>query len=378
MKNIFFNFIEIITTKDEFKYHYLYFNNKEQLDSLREEYPNIDFIHSNDKIYFNFGNEEDSVKKISDLSDCILRVDTDPYLILKSLSRILLNTFWQAQDNFKIRYKKGGIIKITLLNKDLSNGKFKGLNIYRNFNLHFIPLYHNSTIQLGFTVSSSLHPKIIWEIEDFIVHNIEIEESEVNEKTGSILSKQSIINKLLTHFGYQEEYKKEVDHLSTIQNEFINILSFVDDYLKTPISHIKEFKHSIVSLNEKDSIFPSKILKKPESYFYKGNHPTKENSFQQRYKIKFNKPFSFDQFENRILHLTILVPKNNRLDVSYFFKDIQSELIETFKLRKENLKYKAIILEDINLQAYINARRQFVGATDLVIIIVDESHESLP
>jgi len=229
--------------------------------------------------------------------------------------------------------------------------------------------------------------KVIWNQNDFIENNILIDGLEFEEGSGLTTSNNKAINCLREHFSYSERLKEEQEIHNSLQNELEDIVKFerqyfssrkdevlLPDNLKTTFLEKFEF-----DFNKAGSLFTNYLIDIPESYFYKGKCPPQiASSYQQRSKISYNKPFSFGLFENRVINISIIVPKNKRKPVAQFFKEIQKELENTFRIQKENIKFTAVEIETLELQDYINARRQISKNSDLVIIVVDQEHETLP
>ena len=108
-----------------------------------------------------------------------------------------------------------------------------------------------------------------------------------------------------------KESKTQREHISqgmaeVVKEYFINKpKGFVfPDSLK-----IDSIKKTYFKFGQKSNSFQNKVLKLPELYYYKGNYPRRENTFNNRYKIKFNKPFTYDEFENKHIKIAIIFPK---------------------------------------------------------------------
>ena len=142
--NLAINFFEINISKDQITIPYLNFKDREKLKELRDSNPKSILMHSNDSIFFWGENlfSEDGTK--------VLHKNEDGNLFSKALAESFLNQFYQNRDSFRI-FKDFHTYNITFWDKDVSNGQFQGLKLYKRYSLHFLPLtttfYHFVQIQ---------------------------------------------------------------------------------------------------------------------------------------------------------------------------------------------------------------------------------------
>lgn len=375
--NVASNFFETVLSKDQIIVPYLSFENKENLNELIKSNPNTIFMHYWDKIFF-WGNNSISTKESQKIDK-----DKDCNLFSNILAYSLLKSFYQNV-NVKIN-KKFHIYKIIFMDNDLSNNKYQGLKLYKTFHLHFTPIYKNSHLIIGFTISTSITEKIFWTIEDFKTAGIQYDDLLCIKETGQIFVNAKSKYRLAHHFNYASQLKNELDKQSTIQNEFREINMFVETYFKKNIYNfvlpddlqLLSFNKMIFSLDNQQDNIKSKILPKPECYFYNGIYPNFNNTFNNRQKIGYNKPFTFDEFENREINISLIYPKNFHRDVDNFFKkNISEELFNIFKLNKDRFRYKEFEIDNFELVSYQKILSS-IRDCDLVIVVIDEAHEVL-
>lgn len=367
------NFYEINTTKQVLLVPYLKFEGIDKLRLLERKYRDTVFMHSRDKLFF-WGKNDLPTQRTE-------KITSTSSLISNVLARSFLHQFF-GQKKYLIG-KKMHTYKITLIDQELYAGRFKGLSLFKTFYLHFFPFEIGTSKRLGFTISYSISTRISWSIEDFKNANLEYEDLIHDNKTGFVLTNPQSKYRLANHFNYASQLKYEIDKQNAIQHEFDEINNFVDKHFVQNLDnivlpndlHIKGIKQVNIKLDESEDGVEAMVLQKPRRYFYNGISIGNLNSVARR-MINSNKPFSFDDFENRDISLSIIFPKSAYPDVGNFFKAIQRELITTFKLKQESFNYNPIRIEDFDLASYQKAM-PMVKNTDLVVVVVDKSHETL-
>lgn len=379
MAKIALNFFKIETSKRLINVPYLIYNSKEHFDALKNDSPGTYFQHSKDKIYY-WGKNNITPDGHTDLT-----FNDNRNLILKVIRESLLRQFFQDNNKYRIR-KRFHLYSITLKEQDLSNGSFKGLNLYKTFHLHFLPLQIGDNIEIGFTISMSVSENIEWSIEDFKSEGVSYEDLRYNERNGNVYINNKSKYRLAHHFDYASELKKRLDGFNSIQNEYSGINEFIKKFFASTKDALilpdalKIIEFTNFTFEDGNSIgdFQNKVLEKPECYFYRGKYPQNKTNYPKRNKISYNKPFSYDEFENKQIHISVIFPKHLHTEVATFFKHVQKELIETFKIAKDNFKFTRVEIENFNLSSY---KRSHLAVSrtrpDIVVIIIDESHEAL-
>lgn len=378
MDKIFFNFFEIITSKNEVNINYLLFEDQEQLNSLRENYPHTVFMKFGDRIYI-WGEDESMSEGL-----VVINKNNDRNIFLAILREGLFYTFYRETEKYKLR-RKLVTYDLTFLEKDISNGVFQGLRFNSKYSINFQPLFFNEKQHLGFTISYSVKEHAYWTKKEFEDKNINYDKLEFDEETQIVYGNIHTINSLAKYFSYSNKRKEKLDNLNSIQNEYREINNFVNNYFDKNKENavlpdglkIIQLNKNVINLDAPQQLFDSKILVEPKKFFYKGITPSHLHyNPPLKKKIAYNKPFSNDNFENRKINLTIIYPKSEYSAVRNFFKHVQDELIDTLKIQKNNFKYETIEIENFELNSYKKIISQ-VKNSDLVIVIVSELHESL-
>lgn len=377
--NIALNFFDIKLSKNHVTIPYLNFINYDQLTNLRNNNPKTIFLpsKSRNKIFF-WGNNSISAEGTEEIDK-----NENNHLFSNILAHSLLQQFYQTTTKIKIN-KKFHIYKITFFDKDISNNKYPGLELYKTFHLHFTPFYTNSNTKIGFTVSTSITGKITWSIQDFESEGIPYYDLRYDKETTSVFYNSTSVYRLANHFNYAEEIKFELDRQNAIQNEFKEINEFVKTYFKNSLDsfilpdslEINAINNTTYTISNQQKNFKIRELSTPECYFYNGAYPKRNYNFSKRRKIEYNKPFTYDEFENKTINISIIYPKTLYEKVGTFFIDVQKELINIFKFKKENIQYTKCEIENFALKSY-QKKLAYIEKTNLVIIVVDKSHEIL-
>jgi hypothetical protein len=373
------NYYSISLSEHKFEVDYIDFEDMMQLSSLREAHPDGYFIHSVDKIYI-WG-----PVSIQGCHTVSISLEEDLFLVIKILSEVFLRQFYSDRSVFLVR-RKMHVYEVTLVSEPLFNGQFNGMAMYKTYSIHFSPLQLESKTIIGLSVSASVSEEIIWSVEDFARHNIQYNDLKLNSESGKIFINSKSKYRLAHTFEYASQLKIEVDRFNYIQNEYKEIKDFIRTYFDRFIDvaalpnnlKITDIESVIFLPSNEDSSVGYSVLSTPESYFYNGKYPNFANSYNNRYKISYNKPFSYDEFENRKINISIIFLESEHKVVSKFFKSVQDELINMFKIKKDNFEYTTFPIEDIRLSLYQKKMAAISKSNpDLVVVIIDAMHEGL-
>lgn len=371
------NFFETALSKSQLTIPYVNFEDRDQLEDLKSSNSNSIFLRYRNRILF-WGNNS-----LSGEGTQTVTREKDQYLLSNILAHSLLQQFYQTATNIKIG-KRQHVYRITFFDKDVSDGRYRGLGLYKTFHMHFTPFYMNSGLSMGFTISTSMTLRVHWTIQNLQSEGIQYEDLRYDIESGKVFTNTKAQYRLANHFNYATQLKQDLDQQNAIQNEFGEINAFVESYFNKNLSkfplpdglQIEAIKKTTYDLHTEHKDVEITELPKPESYFYNGTYPKKENTFHQRRKISYNRPFTYDEFENRTINISIIYPQNLYQDVSRFFAYVQKELIETFKLVKSDFNYTIYEIEDFTLKSY-QAKLSSIKNADLVIVVVDKAHEDL-
>ncbi|GAA0732057.1 hypothetical protein GCM10009430_44880 [Aquimarina litoralis] len=378
MKNDFIksNWHEIELSKSNVSIQSIEFRNSDNLKSFREKYNNSTFVRYKDKVYI-----WDDIDFHAASKEYVDKGQHD-YLLIKLISEALLSQFYHEAKLFIVR--SYGIIRITDYRLDISNNDFPYLNTYRHYNLTFSPINVDGITSLGFNITCGISHQLTWGIEDFETNDLSTSGLTILEN-GKVRADTVSIYKISNLFGDSSKLKQSIDKLT---EESINISccnSFVNEFFvngknyKLPdnleILNIRKINFSEI---QDTKGYGFELLPNPKFYFYGNSTPPESaDKFPMRSKIKYNKPTSYDSFENRTITIGVVFPKPNHLKISRFMKAVQEELCEIYRIQKSNFEYITFPIEDSQLSSYQSVFQETTGI-DLAIVVVDEIHELLP
>lgn len=374
MSKIAFNFYKIQFSKTEINLKFVKYESDEQLSELRAANPNLIYIRSKDNIYY-WGKGLDSSNDTMVISSF-----ENKYLFLNIVANGILEFFFSQPQKYKVK-KKFHTYQITFLETDVLNSKYKGIKFFKKISLHFTTLFVDGKLKFGFTVSLSIKPKITWAKDDFIQNEVKYEDLDIKDE--EFITNPKSISRIAKKYNY--DIKGELDKQNAIQVEYKAINSFVKKFF---IERLNEFvlpdnlmltkiEATIFDLNKQEISYKNEILSIPNNFYYRGIYPNQQAAgYAQRYKIAYNKPFSFDEFENKKINIALIYPKHCYNSTANFFKSIEEELLKTFKIKKENFTYTKYVIDDFELKSYQKILSS-VREADVVIVVVDEAHEVL-
>jgi hypothetical protein len=375
MENIKTNFFYFKLSKENLSLNFLPESNNYDLKGLRKHHEKDFYFYSLDNnIYFWKRNKNITANLTGNTGEINLKEHF--WVFNKIITEEFLKFFRVKPNLYKISYNKG-FYTITSFEKDLSDNKFKGLELYRNYELHFLPLTIKDELFLGVTTSISINPKIIWDKKDFENNGVPTEDL-AGDEFGKVFTTTNNIWKLTTFFRQSSSYKEETENLNNYADENGIIETFIASNFTNNLNNldfpdgleIKEINRFIVSENETLKPIENKILDSPKTYYYRGKTFEK---YPIRSRVSFNKPYSYDKFENKNFVISVIYPKNYDGEIRTFLKAIQEEIKSIFHI---NVQFQLCRTEDDKLESY-KAKLPLIKDTNLVIIVVDESHKML-
>jgi hypothetical protein len=371
------NWYEVKLSNSELKTQYIEFRNSENTKSFKEQFENSNFLRFKDKVYV-WENIDFHGAKID-----ILEKGKDDSLLARIISESMLSQFI-AEPKLYLS-NSYGVIKITDYREDISNDDFPYLNTYRSYNLIFSPLKINNVLKYGFNITCSINHQITWGFDDFEANDLS-REGLTELKDGKVRADTISIYKISNFFGDSSKLKESIDKLTEDSVQIACCTAFVEEFFNPENNDFKlPDECQILGINQfllnpstDIKEFGFQKLESPKNYFYRNSTPPEgTESYAMRSKIKYNKPTTYDNFENRDISIGVVFPKEHHLKISTFLKAVQEELCTIYKIPKSNFKYETFPIEDSNLQSYQSVF-QNTRDINLAIVVVDEIHELLP
>ncbi len=372
------NWHEIELSHSAFDIQSIEYRNPENLKSFRDKYNNSTFLRFRDKVYI-WGNIAfDRVVTQN------IKKGVDDFLISKIISESMLNQFYSEPKLFIT--KSFGLIRITDYRVDISNNDFPYLNTYRSYNLTFSSLIINNELKYGFNITSGISHQITWGLEEFNDNDLSTDNLTILDN-GKVRADSTAIYKISNLYGDSSKLKKSIEKLTEESIQITCCKAFVKEFFNPNKADFKlpgscKIEKIVKSdFQKKSSVIHKSCFEKledPKYYFYRNATPPANTvKYAMRSKIKYNKPTTYDNFENKDITIGVVFPKEHHLKIATFTKAIQEELCTIYRIPKENFKYETFPIEDSNLKSYQEIL-QNAKDIDLAIVVVDEIHELLP
>lgn len=369
------NYYEFKTSSDKVELQTIEFRGPENLSDFRSQFAESTFMRYKDNVYvwpkIDFRHSKRTIVEKSDT----------PYLFNRILTEPIIGQFFRKR-NLYIAKSVGGF-RVTDYRTNLSTGDLPFLSVYRSYYLNFAPLHFREML-CGFNITSGLHLKLNWTLEDFMANGIEYEDLEVNEN-NEVRADSIALYRVAEYYGLGTKVKQIIDRFSNDLFSYQNCKSFIKEFIIDqrdkiflPGDLILEDIVPVQFAEEGDDDNGIKSARESKLYFYNSSTPTgKAVDYAMRSKIKFNKPISYDYFEDREINIGVIYPKDHYLKIASFMKAVQEELTTIYRIPVSKFNYTRFPIADSSLASYQSV---FQDMTDinLAIVVVDEMHERLP
>lgn len=377
------NYVEVELAKDQIEIMSIV-DSQRSIKDLRVEYGD------NFQFYF-FDNQILYWPKSSNLANPIggvnymVRKMLQPQVYSKILENALVDLFFKLKNPngtsaYRVFKNKHHHLWEFTSNKNEVEDLVPGLGIFRKITLHPLYLKANDKIMFGFSISASLKFKFLWNEQDFVCNGIDISRFATNEDGTVVPSLQSIYH-YLEATGTKNTYESKIEELEKNETTFILINKIVkwingkkeDIHLPNNVS----LKSASLRYLPFHSIQLTQIYS-PTRYFFNGSTNDKKIPYYNQ-QVKEYKPFSFGLFEDRQINMAVLFPAEYEGRTELFLKTLERSLVEDLHLKKVN--YIPIKINNTSLDAYktgIYGSNTVIKNTELVIVIVNQSHEKLP
>lgn len=372
------NWYEVKLSSSVLKTQYIEYRNQENTKSFKERFEKSNFLRYKDKVYV-WDKIDFHGAKIKNLE-----IGKDDSLLSRIISESMLSQFIEEQPKLYLT-SSFGAIKITDYREDISNDDFPYLNTYRSYNLIFSPLIINNAVRFGFNITCSISHQITWGLDDFEANDLSFE-GLTELKDGKVRADTISIYKISNYFGDSSKLKESIDRLTDDSVQIACCSAFVEEFFNLENHNfilpdncqIQEINQLLLNPTTDAMEFGFKKLESPKNYFYRNSTPPNgTESYAMRSKIKYNKPTTYDSFENKNISIGVIFAEEHRHKISTFMKAVQDELCGVYKIPKPNFKFETFPIENSSLQSYQSVF-QDTKNINLAIVLVDEIHEQLP
>lgn len=346
------------------------YNTKEKLIDLKNKYPNYFFYKIDNSIFYwpQYLNEYDI--EIENSEQIIIKLDEKPKIFSKIIEVSIINFFKLKKFNvYKNKYSNSWIIKS---GKDLLKSKINGLKVLRT--VEFSTFYNNSHLyNIGFCLSSGIKNEFTWDKEQFKINGIDT--SDLDGKDGIIFANKHSLKRFLDAIGKTDLYNFEISKFN-INKENYKIIQSTFNWLNDNKNNISLFHNlSIKGINYHylpNQSISYEILKAPTYFFY--SEQTGNGYYNLR--IEKLKPYSFENFSNKSIHIAVICPKEYEGTIENFISKLEDKIKRVFHI--SNIIFDFKFAENTDFESYKDLIYKFdLNITDLAIVIVNEKQKLL-
>ncbi len=347
---------------------------KDAFIGLRESYPNLSFYRDDDKILLWRKSSELEVPE----NTVSINVDftEKAKVLVKILERSIINFIEPIGYRiFKNRHSNSWEI---ISPKDVLNGSIEGLSVNRI--VHFSPcfFFKESSLLLGFSLSTSLKNTFTLSRAEFEKYGIDIKGLKGDEER--IFANRQSIKRFLETKGATNKY----DQIINEENKNSKCFSVIDEFYKWLVKNrtlIKlPFGLTINSISKRyipfeDELIKSEIIGKPQRYFYSNRKNTQGLKYYDQ-MVKAYQPYSLELYQNKQINIGVICPSEYQGETEGFVKKLEAKLKEVFHFNSLTFHFKTIGSKELESYKEVLYDSALLKC-DLVYVIVNEAQEKL-
>ena len=228
---------------------------------------------------------------------------------------------------------------------------------------------------MGFCLSTSVSNKFLWTRDEFEKNGVD--HKDLKGKDERVYANKMSLNRFLTATGKIKVYDQAIniytqsdEKYKTIKNTADWIIKKREDIFLIPGHIIKAIL--MRNLPYENGKIPYETIRVPKRYFY--NETTGTGLFNEQ--LKRLKPYSFEVFENQLIIIGVLCPKEHEGTIEGFINLLEKRLKEDFHIK---LKFKFVFINNEHPDSYKNGvYSEDLKNSSLVIVILNEHHKSIP
>lgn len=375
MSGLFLNFyhidIELDTVSIPYKLRSEY-PTKDDFISLKKEYPNNFFYSFDDKILFwnNIDNKNSGVETVS------INLNENYKVLSKFLTDGIIDFVKEkGYAVFKNKYSHTWEIKS---NRDILNGTIQGIEVNRVIELSPYFFTRENKRFIGFSLSTFLKNCFTWDRQKFVENGIDTQGLKGND--DKIYANSQSIKRFLESKGASITYDSNIEQEKTNAKSFEYIDKFYS-WLSKNQNNIKlPFGLNINSITKRylpfeNELIKSEIIWRPERYFYSNRKNTQKLKYYDQ-MVKAYQPYSLELFQNKVLNVGIICPKEYQGETEGFASKLSKKLKEVFHFKSINFILKTVDGKSLSSYKTVLYDNE-IQNTDLIYIIVDKEQEKL-
>lgn len=379
MTGIFLNFFECKLEKDYFELKYLpysTYSKKEDFINLKDENLDYEFYKFDTsreggkidrRIYFWNKTEKPSTK--IEGTDIRISIKEYPQIASKIIETAIIQQFKKKQKYEIFKKRQEHFWSIISPIELMTN--IEGLSVRNEFNFNSSFFSHNDNIFFGFFISRNI--KL-----DFKTGRLEFEKRKIEckdlkgDKDKIYATKQSL-KRFLLATGQQGLFEANISILEHNEEYFKSVQQVFNWLLNTREqiflpSNNKFIEFSMKYLPLENDRFQADTLSEPLRFYFENRT---EKGFYNDIISKL-KPYSFRNFENKTIKISVICPKYNEGILEGFISKLENRLKSIFHI---NSNFVNILLNNTKLESYQEAiYEKDIDNSNLVIVVLDENH----
>lgn len=379
MSGLFLNFFEFQLSKYTFACQFLpyhIFGTETAYKNLRESYPDNFFSRYGDKIYC--WPLVEGAKPPPKSQTIQVNANDQPLLVNKILEMALI-TFLQDKGTHDLYYHSYSHTWKIISRKQLLGSGIEGLDVNRQINLNPFYFQPGSRTSFGIVLSATVRNRFKWKREDFEKNGIDT--SGLKGEGNIIFANRQSLKRFLMARGAEETYARELEKCDSNSKRFEVIQDFHNWLAKNLSKIFLPDNIRIVSLNMKylpyqNGLVKAEILQKPIRFYFGGKTSMEERLYYNQQVQKY-KPYSYELFENQVVKIAVLCPKEYEGISEGFINHLEKKLKQELHINR--VVFNFCYIEGTDLRFYKdNLYNQGLLSSNLVIVIVNEEQEKLP
>lgn len=382
MTGLLLNFFECEFLNQAYKINFLEFKNfsaKGGVKKLREDNPNFAYIRDGERIYY-----WEKLKGAKDiLAGKAITINTkdNPKIFSKIFQESLI-TFLKknltSEKGYRVFYDKyANAWEITSESKNLLSSTFDGLAINQRFRVSTFYISFQNENTFGILISSDLRHRFLWTKDEFEQNGINTTALRVDD--GRVhANKQSIIYYLAAK-GLEGEYQRLFNKLNSNEENLKSTINFFgwikrekEDIYLPDGNRVENIAKRYLPYG---SFVKSEELRNPNRYYYQGNTNTQRIPYFDE-QVKKYKPYSYSLFENGVVKIGVMCPKEFEGTAESFTVKLKQKLENDLHIKK--VEFSFCFLDNSSPEAYKeNLYDTKLLEADLNLIVVTEEHLKL-
>lgn len=367
------NILEIIPSKDTIQiYSATYFDKR--LNGYKDEYEPEYVFHREGNELFAWTLVKNPSKDLpNEFSARTISRLANTLVFNKVLETGIVEWFKRNQSNIhKIKYTSTWEVEYKKEIKD-----FKGLKVIPVFKFSVHPFYSTQTETLVTALSVNFSSKYEFDTDEGKLRAANFDTRDLRrDKTGKIIASTTNVSKFLDATGQNNDFNTHKGDLNRDDKgyaKFVELMSIFDKVIRDTIPLPDGLAITAFNFhNLPNSNFINDTATKPNYYYYQD----RTGSGYYNTLVQQLKPYSFDQFKNKLIKILAITPNSHEGTTGTFTKNIEQRLKKLFHLEQTEISY---LVFNPQHESYKDAvSRTDCSGFDLAIVTVSNNDKSLP